>query len=121
MRIEPPVSVPIEAIDMPVFTAMPDPPLEPPGERVSSTGWRASPKPESSVVVPNANSCRLVRPTITAPARLSRAVTGASVAATTSRRTREPAVLGRPAWSKMSLSEIGIPCSGPTRSPFARV
>ena len=76
---------------------MPDPPLDPPGERESSTGWRARPKPESSVVVPKANSCRLVRPTTTAPARITRAVTGASAVATTSRRTREPAVLGRPA------------------------
>ena len=48
MRIEPPVSVPTLAIDMPVRTAIADPPLEPPGDRVSSMGCRASPQPESS-------------------------------------------------------------------------
>ena len=42
---------------------MAEPPLEPPGDRVSSIGLRAGPQPESSVVVPNANSCRLVLPT----------------------------------------------------------
>ena len=68
MRIDPPVSVPMLAIDMPLRTAMAEPPLDPPGDRVSSIGLRAGPQPESSVVVPNANSCRLVLPRITAPA-----------------------------------------------------
>jgi hypothetical protein len=90
MRIEPPVSLPIDAIDMPVATALAEPPLDPPVTRVSSTGLRAAPKPESSFVVPNANSCRLVLPTKTAPASRSRRVTVASVAATTSCRTRDP-------------------------------
>ena len=30
--------------------------LEPPGDREGSSGWRHGPKPESSLVVPNANS-----------------------------------------------------------------
>ena len=47
---------------------------------MGSIGWLAGPKPESSLVVPNANSCRLVLPTNTAPAFRSRAVTGASAA-----------------------------------------
>ena len=46
--MEPPVSVPTAASDMPVATAMADPPLDPPGERDGSCGFLAGPKPESS-------------------------------------------------------------------------
>jgi hypothetical protein len=60
--------VPTLATDIPVRTAIADPPLDPPGERVGSAGLRAGPHPESSFVVPNANSWRLVLPTRTAPA-----------------------------------------------------
>ena len=97
MRIDPPVSVPIDASAMPVATEIADPPLEPPGERDGSSGWRAGPNPESSLVVPKANSWRLVLPTNTAPACRSRAVTGASCVARWSRRTSEDAVVGTPA------------------------
>ena len=68
MRIDPPVSVPTVARAIPVATLMADPPLEPPGDRETSWGLRAGPKAESSLVVPNANSCRLVLPMKTAPA-----------------------------------------------------
>ncbi len=64
-------------------------------------------------MVPKANSCRLVLPTNTAPASRSRAVTGASAAARCDFRTSEAAVVGTPAWSIRSLSESGMPCSGP--------
>ncbi len=67
---------------MPVATALAEPPLEPPVTRVSSSGWRVAPKPESSLVVPKANSWRLVLPTSTAPAWRRRVVTVASAAAT---------------------------------------
>ena len=82
MRIDPPVSVPIVPSDMPVATATAEPPLDPPGERDGSSGLRISPNPESSLVVPNANSCRLVLPTNTAPASRRRRVTNASASAT---------------------------------------
>ena len=82
MRMEPPVSVPIEATDIPVTMATAEPPLDPPGERDGSCGLRTAPKAVSSLVVPNANSCRLVLPMSTAPASRSRAVTGASRSAT---------------------------------------
>ena len=68
MRIEPPVSVPSVASAMPAATLAADPPLDPPGDRVGSSGFLAGPNAESSFVVPNANSCRLVLPTRTAPA-----------------------------------------------------
>src|SRR5688500_9411783 len=109
MRIDPPVSVPTVPSDMPVATAIAEPPLEPPGERDGSCGFLAGPKPESSVVVPKANSCRLVLPTNTAPASRSCRVTGASTVAMWSLRTSEPAVVGVPLQSIRSLSYIGLP------------
>jgi hypothetical protein len=56
MRIEPPVSVPTLATAIPVATAIAEPPLDPPGDRVGSWGFFAVPNPESSLVVPKANS-----------------------------------------------------------------
>ena len=47
-------------------------------ERDRSSGLRTAPNAVSSLVVPNANSCRLVLPTMTAPARRRLATTGAS-------------------------------------------
>src|SRR6185436_7643796 len=69
IRMEPPVSVPMEAQLMPEATAAAEPPLDPPAERAMSCGLRTGPNADSSLVVPNANSCRLVLPTNTAPAR----------------------------------------------------
>ena len=120
MRMDPPVSVPIEASDIPVATAIADPPLDPPGDRDGSLGLRAAPNADSSLVVPNANSCRLHLPTRTAPARRSRAVTGASADAGVGGVTCEPAVVGTPRWSTRSFREMGMPCSGPSHSPRPR-
>ena len=68
MRTDPPVSVPTAASAIPVATLAAEPPLDPPGDREGSRGLRVGPKAESSLVVPKANSCRLVLPTNTAPA-----------------------------------------------------
>ena len=76
--IEPPVSVPTVASAMPVATLTADPPLEPPGDRVGSSGLRTGPNAESPLVVPSANSCRFVLPTKTAPAARRLATHGAS-------------------------------------------
>src|SRR5499427_1224379 len=43
IRIEPPVSVPIDAWPMPVATAAAEPPLDPPAERVGSCGLCTGP------------------------------------------------------------------------------
>ena len=117
MRIEPPVSVPSVASAMPAATLTADPPLEPPGDRDGSCGLRAGPNAESSLVVPNANSCRFVLPTKTAPAWRRCAIAGASRAATWPSRTRDAAVVGTPRTSSRSLIEIGTPCSGPRSMP----
>ena len=119
MRIEPPVSVPMVASAMPAATLAADPPLDPPGDRDGSCGLRAGPNAESSFVVPNANSCRLVLPTNTAPAWRRCATVGASRSATWPSRTRDAAVVGTPRTSIRSLIEIGTPCSGPRSMPAA--
>ena len=53
---------------MPAATAAADPPLDPPGVRVTSHGFFDGPSAEFSVDEPIANSSRLVLPMITAPA-----------------------------------------------------
>src|SRR5437763_17179080 len=56
IRIDPPVSLPTDTMAMPVATLMADPPLDPPGDRDGSWGFRAAPNADSSLVVPSANS-----------------------------------------------------------------
>ena len=116
MRIEPPVSVPTEANPIPVTTAAAEPPLEPPADRVRSTGLWTAPKAVSSLVVPNANSCRLVLPMTIAPASRRRLTTGASADAIAA-GTFDAAVVGVPRTSTRSFTVIGMPCSGPRYRP----
>ena len=59
-------------------TAAADPPLDPPGIRVGSHGFRVAPNAEFSVDEPIANSSQFVLPTMTAPAASSRSTTVAS-------------------------------------------
>jgi hypothetical protein len=118
--MDPPVSVPIEANDMPATTAAAEPPLEPPADLEESTGFRTGPKADSSLVVPKANSCRLHLPIRTAPASRNRVTTVASRAATCPARTRDAAVVATPLTSIRSLSATGTPCSGPRSRPAAR-
>ena len=68
MRIDPPVSVPSAPKHMPAASAAAAPPLDPPADRDGSSGLRTGPKADSSLVVPNANSWRLVLPMMIAPA-----------------------------------------------------
>ena len=97
----------------PAATAAPLPPLEPPQIRSVSHGLRAGPNVWLVVDAPQANSCVLSFPTITAPARRRRATTVASAAAMLSARTFDAAVVRVPATSITSLTPIGTPCSGP--------
>ena len=108
MRIDPPVSVPMEPKHMPSISATAAPPLEPPAERDGSRGCVHGPNAVSSLVVPNANSCRFVLPMITAPAFRSRVTSGASASGWRA-GTAEPDVVGVPATSTRSFTEIGIP------------
>jgi hypothetical protein len=118
--MDPPVSVPIDAIAIPATTEAADPPDEPPGDRSRSSGCRTGPKAESSLVVPNANSCRLVLPMMMAPACRRRATAAASAAAGRACvRTRDAAVVATPLTSMMSFTDTGMPWSGPRSDPDA--
>ncbi len=70
--IEPPVSDPSETGTHWAATAAAEPPLDPPGERVTSHGFRTGPYAEFSLDDPIANSSQLVLPMMTAPAASSR-------------------------------------------------
>ncbi len=59
-------------------TAAAEPPLEPPGIRSRSQGFRVAPKQEVSVEEPMANSSMFVLPVKTAPAARSFSTTVAS-------------------------------------------
>jgi hypothetical protein len=67
-RIDPPVSEPNASAANPAATAAADPPLDPPGTRLGSSGLRVGPNAEFSVLDPIANSSRLVLPIRIAPA-----------------------------------------------------
>src|SRR5690606_4990659 len=88
-RTEPPVSLPSAPAQKPAATAAPEPPLEPPGMRVVFQGLSVCPPTELTLRTPYANSCRLVLPTIAAPARRSRSTTGASAFGTWSLKNFE--------------------------------
>src|SRR5947199_8344618 len=67
-RTEPPVSEPSAMSTIPAATAAADPPLDPPGTRVGSIGFRAGPNALFSLDEPIANSSMLDLAMITAPA-----------------------------------------------------
>ena len=67
-----------------------------------------------------ANSDRFVLPRITAPAARSLATTVESRSGTEFCSATLPAVVGRPATSRLSLTSTGMPCSGPRTLPVAR-
>ena len=77
-RMEPPVSVPMEAKHWPAATLAAEPPLEPPGTRVASQGFLVTLKAEFSVDEPMANSSMLALARMMAPASLSRVTQWAS-------------------------------------------
>src|SRR3954451_19917174 len=63
-RMEPPVSEPRAATEVPCATEAAEPPLEPPGTRSGSTGLRTGPYAEFSLEEPIANSSQFVLPMI---------------------------------------------------------
>src|SRR5688572_2763065 len=100
-------------------TAAAEPPLDPPGVRVTSHGFFDGPNAEFSVDNPMANSSRLVLPTMTAPAASRRSTTVALYGGTKPCRILDEAVVGTPAVHMLSLRAIGTPCSGPAGRPAA--
>src|SRR5207342_2691040 len=119
LRSEPPMSEPSASGTMPARRAHAAPPLEPPADRVGSTGLRVVPKTVLKVWEPAANSGTLVLPIGTAPAARIRATTRSSRSGTWSANSGEPYVVRQPATSWVSLNAKGSPCRGPTASPRA--
>ena len=74
-RTEPPVSVPSAQTTSPAATAAALPPLEPPGTRSRSHGFRTGPNAEFSLDEPIANSSQFVLPARTLPCPDRRAQT----------------------------------------------
>ena len=73
MRVEPPPSLAVAAGTSPAATAAALPPLDPPGVRDGSQGFRATPNALVLVKLSVPNSGAAVLPTGTAPAARSRA------------------------------------------------
>src|SRR5438874_2065520 len=73
MRKEPPPSVPCATGTISEATAAHDPPLDPPGVRVTSHGFLVGPQAAGSVVATAPNSGVLVRPMLMNPACRMRA------------------------------------------------
>src|SRR3972149_9755274 len=108
---DPPVSEPSASGTTPPPTAAADPPLDPPGTRDGSHGFRVGPNAECSVDEPIANSSRLVFPMMMAPASRSRVTTVASYGGRQPSRIRDPQVVGTPRVHMLSLIATGTPAS----------
>jgi hypothetical protein len=112
IRIEPPVSVPSASAACPKPSATAEPPLEPPGTRSGSCGFRHGGKCALTEVMPQANSCVSVLPTTIAPASRARATTHASAFGTCPEKMLDPYVVRTPAVSNRSLTASVSPSSG---------
>src|SRR2546421_1972293 len=110
--IDPSVSLPIATWARHAATATAEPDEEPHGFRSSTWGLAVCPptpdQPEVDAVERKfAHSERFALPRITAPAARSRLTRTASLAGRPGSRAREPAVVGWPAVSTLSLSSTG--------------
>src|SRR5438876_219740 len=77
-RTDCPVSLPVPAMAKLAAIAAPVPPLEPPGVRLRSYGFRVCPPRELTVVPPRASSIRFAFASISAPASRNFLTTKAS-------------------------------------------
>ncbi len=111
MRTDPPVSLPKATSASSVATATAAPLDEPPGTSRGSSGFTGVPYQGFTPVTPKASSCRLVRPTMRAPAARAPARQAASAPAGTASlaTARHPAVVGTPSMSMRSLTANRTP------------
>ncbi len=119
IRTEPRVSLPSAAAHRPADTAAADPPEEPPALEPCFHGLWVRPNQGLSVRAPNAPSCMLTSPRITAPAARSWATTGASSSAMRSRKAPMPACQGRPATAMLAFTAMGAPSIMESAAPRA--
>src|SRR6266436_3521563 len=124
-RTEPPVSEPSAAGTTPAATSAADPPDDPPGTRLGSSGCFTRPNAECSVEEPMANSSMLALAAIIAPAARSRFTAVAVYGETYPSRMRDAQVVGASMVTMLSLIAIGTDpgtssqsgaCCGPGRN-----
>src|SRR6059058_2721981 len=108
-RTDPPVSEPRAAGRAPAPTSAAEPPEEPPGTRVLSSGCTTRPYAEFSVDEPIANSSQFVFPAIRAPAALSLVTAVASYGDRYPSRIRDPQLVVNSSVQMLSLTATGIP------------
>ncbi len=123
--IDPSVSLPIATWHSDAATATAEPDDEPHGFRSSTWGLRVWPPSADQPEVDArerklAHSLRFALPSSTAPAARSRRTRVASGGRPAPSNAREPAVVGMPTVSILSLSSTGIPSSGPRSRPSRR-
>src|SRR6185312_6128211 len=111
IRIDPPVSVPIEPKHRPAAVATPEPLDDMPGQRAARHGLSGTSK--DGLYPAAAPSERLSFPSTTAPADLSFDTTVESKVGTKSFRTAVPPIVRTPFVQHRSLIPIGTPWSGP--------
>ena len=119
LRNEPPRSDPSARGTIPEARAQAAPPLEPPADRLGSTGLRVVPKTVLKVWEPAANSGTFVRPSGTTPAPRTRCTISSSRFGTWFAKSGEPYVVRQPATSCVSLNANGRPWRGPSAAPPA--
>src|SRR3989442_458114 len=112
----PPESLPRPSGDPPAAMIAASPLLLTPGDGLMSYGLRVRVCRGLQLFSPWIGG-QFVLPIKIAPARRIRATTVASWSGMRLRRMRRPAVVGRPAVLKMSLTVNGTPCSGPSALP----
>ena len=120
IRTEPRVSLPRAAAHRPADTAAAEPPEEPPALWPCRQGFWVRPNQGLSVRAPNAPSCMLTSPRITAPAARSWATTGASSSAMRSRNAPMPPCQGRPATAMLAFTATGAPSMRDRAAPLAQ-
>src|SRR6202042_3954152 len=111
-QTEPAVSLPKPIAASYAATAAADPPLDPPGTRVRSYGFRVTPSAEFSHELPIANSSQFAFPIGTAPASSSRATAVAVYGAIQRSKILLPQVVRVPSRHMLSFTASGTPASG---------
>jgi hypothetical protein len=118
MRTEPPASLPNARGPQPAATCAAAPQLDPPGERVVSSGWRVVPACGLVEPICQPNSVVVVLPKSTQPAARNGATQGASCDTGASpAETSEPRRVGQPATFIRSLIDTGTPSSALSGRP----
>ena len=116
-RVEAPASVATASGPRPAATAAAAPLEEPAAVCSALQGLRVRPASSDQAPIECAYSGVVVLPSSIPPAARMRATTVASRSGTWSAKAREPHVVRTPAVTRLSFTENGTPCSGPSGMP----